>query len=37
MRHGQSDADLLAVHEGSADFSLTDLGIKQVNKMVERV
>lgn len=37
IRHGQSEADLLNVHEGRADFSLTDLGIKQVNKMAERV
>ncbi|MEH7450911.1 histidine phosphatase family protein [Gottfriedia acidiceleris] len=37
IRHGQSEADLLNVHEGRADFSLTDLGVKQVNKMAERV
>ncbi|MEH7349174.1 histidine phosphatase family protein [Gottfriedia acidiceleris] len=37
IRHGQSEADLLNVHEGRADFSLTDLGIKQVQKMAERV
>ncbi|MGG0176984.1 histidine phosphatase family protein [Gottfriedia acidiceleris] len=37
IRHGQSEADLLNVHEGRADFALTDLGIKQVNKMAERV
>ncbi|MFZ5354859.1 MAG: histidine phosphatase family protein [Bacillota bacterium] len=29
IRHGQSEADLLGRHEGRADFSLTDLGVKQ--------
>ncbi|WLR42329.1 histidine phosphatase family protein [Bacillus carboniphilus] len=29
IRHGQSEADLLNVHEGRADFSLTDLGRNQ--------
>ncbi|WP_088071890.1 histidine phosphatase family protein [Gottfriedia luciferensis] len=37
IRHGQSEADILNVHEGRADFSLTDLGVKQVQKMAERV
>ncbi|PGS50163.1 histidine phosphatase family protein [Bacillus sp. AFS041924] len=37
IRHGQSEADILNVHEGRADFSLTELGIKQVHKMAERV
>ena len=26
MRHGESEADLLDVHEGRADFELTDRG-----------
>ncbi len=29
IRHGQSEADILNVHEGRADFSLTELGNKQ--------
>ena len=33
IRHGQSEADLLGVHEGRADFSLTELGEKQAKKM----
>ncbi|GGI16073.1 histidine phosphatase family protein [Gottfriedia solisilvae] len=37
IRHGQSEADILNVHEGRADFSLTELGIKQVQKMSKRV
>ena len=30
IRHGESEADLLNVHEGRADFSLTDRGKEQV-------
>lgn len=35
IRHGESEADLLNVHEGRADFSLTDLGIHQAEHMAE--
>ncbi len=31
IRHGQSEADILKVHEGRADFSLTDVGEKQAD------
>jgi 2,3-bisphosphoglycerate-dependent phosphoglycerate mutase len=37
IRHGQSEADLLDVHEGRADFPLTSLGIEQAKKMAARV
>lgn len=37
IRHGQSEADILNVHEGSADFPLTDVGIRQATKMANRV
>ncbi|TCP55959.1 2,3-bisphosphoglycerate-dependent phosphoglycerate mutase [Tumebacillus sp. BK434] len=37
IRHGESEADLLGVHEGRADFSLTGLGRRQVAAMAERV
>lgn len=37
IRHGQSEADLLRVHEGAADFSLTGLGRKQAKVMAELV
>ena len=33
IRHGQSEADILGVIEGRADFSLTELGHKQAEKM----
>ncbi|TFE02404.1 histidine phosphatase family protein [Jeotgalibacillus salarius] len=33
IRHGQSEADLLRVHEGRADFPLTGLGEMQAWKM----
>lgn len=33
IRHGQSEADILNVHEGKADFPLTDLGIKQAKSL----
>lgn len=33
IRHGQSEADLLDVHEGRADFPLTDLGRRQAAAM----
>lgn len=35
IRHGQSEADILNVHEGRADFPLTNLGIKQATVMAE--
>ena len=37
IRHGQSEADLLEVHEGRADFPLTELGIQQATKMADYV
>ena len=37
IRHGQSEADLLGVHEGRADFSLTKTGIIQAEKMAKYV
>lgn len=37
IRHGQSEADILQVHEGRADFPLTELGRKQVSQMAEKV
>lgn len=33
IRHGQSEADLLEVHEGRADFNLTELGITQAKQL----
>ncbi|WP_053366584.1 histidine phosphatase family protein [Bacillus sp. FJAT-27245] len=33
IRHGESEADLLGVHEGRADFSLTEQGREQAEKM----
>lgn len=37
IRHGQSEADILDVHEGRADFSLTSEGCEQANRMARRV
>ncbi|MBM7584158.1 2,3-bisphosphoglycerate-dependent phosphoglycerate mutase [Bacillus pakistanensis] len=37
IRHGESEADILGVHEGRADFSLTELGKNQVRLMAKRV
>ncbi|WP_064094251.1 histidine phosphatase family protein [Rossellomorea aquimaris] len=37
IRHGESEADILHVHEGRADFSLTAHGVKQVHAMANRV
>lgn len=37
IRHGQSEADLLEVHEGRADFPLTELGEAQARKMAAAV
>jgi len=33
IRHGQSEVDLLKVHEGRADFPLTQEGVKQAQAM----
>ena len=33
IRHGESEADLLGVHEGRADFPLTEVGEKQAKRM----
>lgn len=33
IRHGQSQADILNVHEGRADFELTDKGLAQASQM----
>lgn len=33
IRHGESEADLLDVHEGRADFSLTERGRRQAQAM----
>ncbi|KAA0547161.1 histidine phosphatase family protein [Bacillus sp. BGMRC 2118] len=37
IRHGQSEADLLNVHEGSADYPLTQEGTYQAIRMADRV
>ncbi|QUG40158.1 histidine phosphatase family protein [Psychrobacillus sp. INOP01] len=37
VRHGQSEADLLGVHEGRADFPLTKLGEQQARNMAAYV
>ncbi|GGA33676.1 histidine phosphatase family protein [Psychrobacillus lasiicapitis] len=37
IRHGQSEADLLGVHEGRADFPLTGLGEQQAKRMTTYV
>lgn len=37
IRHGESEADLLDVHEGRADFPLTERGHKQASAMAEHV
>lgn len=37
IRHGQSEADLLNVIECNADFNLTELGLKQANKLVNEL
>lgn len=33
IRHGQSEADLLNVHEGRADYPLTEMGRRQADAM----
>lgn len=37
IRHGESEADILNVHEGRADFELTERGQRQAQKMAEYV
>lgn len=37
IRHGESEADILHVHEGKAGFPLTKRGRKQVQLMAEKV
>lgn len=37
IRHGESEADLLDVHEGRADFPLTERGHRQAEAMAEYV
>lgn len=37
IRHGESEADLLDVHEGRADFPLTDRGKRQAEAMAAQV
>lgn len=37
IRHGESEADLLNVHEGRADFPLTERGHKQAKAMAEYI
>lgn len=33
IRHGESEADILKVHEGRADFPLTEQGLRQASAM----
>lgn len=35
LRHGESEADILNIHEGRADFPLTDTGLQQVKLLSE--
>lgn len=37
IRHGQSEADILEVHEGRADYPLTQLGEEQAKRMAKYV
>ena len=37
IRHGESEADILNVHEGRADFPLTKAGLAQAEKMARWV
>ncbi|MGE6362932.1 histidine phosphatase family protein [Bacillus paramycoides] len=37
IRHGESEADILNVHEGRADFELTEKGRQQVQKLIQKV
>lgn len=37
LRHGQTEADLLNVHEGRADYHMTELGHMQAEKMAQYI
>ena len=37
IRHGESQADILGVHEGRADFALTERGRRQAEAMSKYV
>lgn len=37
VRHGESEADILGVHEGRADFSLTEKGKKQAKALGKEI
>ena len=37
IRHGESQADILKVHEGRADFELTERGHRQAEAMSKYV
>ncbi len=37
IRHGESEADILGVHEGRADFELTERGHRQAEAMSEYI
>lgn len=37
IRHGESEADILDVHEGRADFELTERGHRQAEAMSKYV
>ena len=37
IRHGESEADILDVHEGRADFALTEKGHRQASAMADYV
>lgn len=37
IRHGQSEADIMNVHEGRADYPLTDLGKEQAKSLACRL
>ncbi len=37
IRHGESEADILNVHEGRADFELTEKGRQQAQRLVQKV
>lgn len=37
IRHGESEADLLDVHEGRADYALTERGHRQAEAMAEYI
>ena len=37
LRHGQTEADILNVHEGRADYEMTETGHKQAKKMAQYI